>query len=113
MVSWHGYLFYQISRFWENLRRFAFDNRTIFEIIFILIYTFEQGLLIWFTYYINDIIQLTSHSAVKYSDLRVKRSGEDKESVSGFWRSQKFRRVKFLLFNQSCVSRQEFRGFPS
>src|SRR3989338_11458723 len=40
---------FHIDQFWKGLRSFAFSNRTIFEFIFLLIYTFEQMLLILFT----------------------------------------------------------------
>ena len=48
MVSWHGISFRYIERFWANLRKFAYYNRTIFEIGFVFLYSFEQILLVWF-----------------------------------------------------------------
>jgi len=50
MTSWHGFLFRETSLFWKNLRTFAFENRTVFEIFFILLYSIEQFLLILFSY---------------------------------------------------------------
>ncbi len=47
MASWHGKLFQTAHYFWKNLRAFAFYNRTIFEIFFVLLYASEQAVLIW------------------------------------------------------------------
>ena len=58
MVSWHGLLFKEVEVFWKNLRKFAFNNRSLFEISFILLYTIEQATLIWLTYIIDDVTQL-------------------------------------------------------
>ncbi|MDP3990043.1 MAG: hypothetical protein Q8Q01_02450 [archaeon] len=58
MISWHGTLFNELQYFWKNLRNFAFYNRSLFEILFIVIYTAEQAVLIWFTYIINNVTQL-------------------------------------------------------
>lgn len=58
MTSWHGIIFYELARFWGNLRQFAYDNRTIFEIIFLLLYALEQLILILLTFYIKDTIKL-------------------------------------------------------
>ena len=60
MLSWHGYLFRGVEYFWCNLRRFCFNNRTIFEILFILLYALEQILLILFIFYIEDNQRLLS-----------------------------------------------------
>ena len=38
-----------LERFWRNLRMFAFYNRTLFELFFLILYTGEQGLLIFFS----------------------------------------------------------------
>lgn len=43
---------------WNNLRAFAYKNRTIFEIIFILTYTLEQLLLIVLVYLFSDYIEI-------------------------------------------------------
>lgn len=58
MVSWHGLFFKEVEKFWKNLRQFAFYNRGLFEILFILLYTIEQATLIWLTYAINNVTQL-------------------------------------------------------
>ena len=42
-----GYFFRWISKNWNELRLFVFYTRTLFEIFFILVYTLEQGLLIY------------------------------------------------------------------
>lgn len=48
-MKWHGRLFLGLERFWLNIRRFAFNNRSIFELALILIYAVEQLGLVWFT----------------------------------------------------------------
>ena len=60
MRTVHGKFLYEIEkllknveRFWKGLRRFALENRTIFEIFFISLYTLEQAALIWFTYVVE------------------------------------------------------------
>ena len=50
MVSIHGYLFKRCELFWLNLRTFAFNNKTIFEVLFIVLYAAEQILLLIFTF---------------------------------------------------------------
>ncbi len=42
-----GYLFRACSKNWNELRLFAFHTRTFFEISFIIIYTLEQALLVY------------------------------------------------------------------
>ncbi|MFH1638423.1 MAG: hypothetical protein ABIB71_08410 [Candidatus Woesearchaeota archaeon] len=42
--------FEKIHEFWNELRIFAFDNRTVFESIFIISYTIEQAALVILTY---------------------------------------------------------------
>jgi len=54
MASWHGLLLAEIERFWKNIRFFSYHNRTILEIIFILLYTAEQAALLWFTFHVHD-----------------------------------------------------------
>lgn len=51
MISWHGLLMFELQKFWFNLRTFAFRNKTIFEMLFLSIYLFEQVLLVGFTFY--------------------------------------------------------------
>ena len=58
MTSWQGCLFSGFEQFWNNLRRFAFYNRTIFEMSFIFIYALEQVLLIWFAFNTQDLQEL-------------------------------------------------------
>ncbi len=58
MASWQGYVFEELDRYWRNLRRFAFYNRTIFEIFFIGLYAVEQFLLIWYTFNSNNLEDL-------------------------------------------------------
>lgn len=50
MASWHGIIFKSIDRFWFNLRRFSYHNRTAFEVAFIFLYAVEQVLLLGFTF---------------------------------------------------------------
>ena len=59
MKSWHGILLKESEIFWSNLRTFAYFNRTIFEILFILIYTIEQIILIVLTFNAQDITELS------------------------------------------------------
>ena len=58
MASWHGFIFSSISRFWANLRIFAYENRTIFEVLFVLLYAIEQFGLVWFSFTIKNPQQL-------------------------------------------------------
>ena len=58
MMSFHGRFFFQLSMIWRNLRTFAFEHRTIFEVFFIFLYTIEQAVLVWLTYVITDPFQL-------------------------------------------------------
>lgn len=58
MVSWHGLIFKSTSRFWKNVRIFAFFNRTMFEIAFVALYSLEQAFLVWYTYRSKDIVEL-------------------------------------------------------
>jgi ABC-type transport system involved in cytochrome bd biosynthesis fused ATPase/permease subunit len=50
VVSWHGFLFRGIGKFWHNLRMFAYYNKTIVELFFIFLYASEQAALIWITF---------------------------------------------------------------
>ena len=58
-MTWHGLLFKELEIAWRNLRKFSFNNRTIFEIFFIIIYTLEQGLLIYLSFNAKDNTELT------------------------------------------------------
>ena len=58
MTSWHGILFYEFEKFWRNLKEFCYLNRTMFEIIFIVLYSFEQAGLILSIYLIRDFATL-------------------------------------------------------
>tara|TARA_Y100000310_G_scaffold345753_1_gene469287 strand:- start:5756 stop:6148 length:393 start_codon:yes stop_codon:yes gene_type:complete len=65
MVSWHGILFHQLEKFisnfeqlWNRVRRLAYSNRTIFETIFIFLYSIEQIFLVWFAFKIKNIVEL-------------------------------------------------------
>ncbi len=59
MTSWHGILFNSGDKFWSNLRRFAYHNRTLLEVLFIGIYALEQASLIWFTYKAGSLEELS------------------------------------------------------
>ncbi len=48
MTSVIGIVCLELERAWRNIRNFAFNNRTIFEILFIVLYSFLQILLIVF-----------------------------------------------------------------
>lgn len=50
MVSIHGIICKELQKCWYNLRLFAYLNRTIFEVVFILIYSIEQVLLVYFAF---------------------------------------------------------------
>lgn len=58
MTSWHGLLLREIGHFWQNIRTFCYFNRTILEIIFILLYTLEQYFLLKLTSKLQNIQQL-------------------------------------------------------
>lgn len=51
-------LFEWTDKFWLNLRRFSYRNRSAMEVAFIFLYAFEQILLIGFTYTASSIIEL-------------------------------------------------------
>jgi len=55
MISWHGLIFKGLDSFWKNIRAFAFENRTMFELFFIALYSVEQFLLILFSYKAKDL----------------------------------------------------------
>ncbi len=57
-MSLHGLIFKKLELFWKNLRIFAFENKTIFEVFFIFLYSFEQILLIWVSYKAKNIPEL-------------------------------------------------------
>lgn len=59
MVSLHGLVFREIERFWKNLRNFAFENKTVFEVFFIGLYSVEQFLLILFSYKAKSVQELS------------------------------------------------------
>ncbi len=50
MASLAGILFDGIDKFWLNLRRFSYRNRSAMEVAFIFIYALEQVLLILYTF---------------------------------------------------------------
>lgn len=52
-ITWHGKRFLAISRFWFNLRRFCFENDSLTEIIFSVVYALEQIGLIWSIFYVK------------------------------------------------------------
>ena len=56
--SWHGKIFRQYHHFWDNLRKFSYYHRTVFEVVFIFLYSFEQVLLVLFTFILNDLNRL-------------------------------------------------------
>lgn len=58
MITWHGIIFKEIGFFWKNLRRFAFYNRTIFELFFIFLYVIEQIILVWLAFHVKSIEEL-------------------------------------------------------
>ena len=58
MISFNGYIFSKLDIFWKNLREFGYRNRTLFEVIFILVYTMEQAVLILYTYKARDPEQI-------------------------------------------------------
>jgi len=45
MATVHGLIFREIDMFWHNVRYFFRNNKTLFDIFFLLLYTFEQLLL--------------------------------------------------------------------
>ncbi len=62
MVTWHGKIFGAIGHFWADLRKFAYFNKTIFEVFFVLLYAAEQVFLVFFTLYFKnnrDLLALT------------------------------------------------------
>ena len=54
----HRILFQEASLFWSNVRTFAFEHRTVFEIGFMFLYTSEQAILIGLTYFTESLREL-------------------------------------------------------
>ena len=101
MVSWHGKFFGELDYFWNNLRLFAFRNRTIFEFFFISIYSIEQLILIYLTFNANNLNELSfiisifaiiilttfaihkllMNSRIKFLEARVKDLQQEKFSL--------------------------------
>ena len=59
MTSWHGIIFKEFQRFWENLRNFSYFNRSFVEFCFILLYALEQVVLILITFQIQNLALLS------------------------------------------------------
>lgn len=57
-MSLHGLIFKELDLFWNNLRKFAFENKTIFEVFFIFLYFLEQFLLIKWSYDAKSLQEL-------------------------------------------------------
>tara|TARA_Y100000310_G_scaffold345846_1_gene471184 strand:+ start:67140 stop:67550 length:411 start_codon:yes stop_codon:yes gene_type:complete len=48
----------RIGLIWKSIRAFTFNFRTVFEFLFILIYSFEQGMLILSVYFFGEYIEI-------------------------------------------------------
>ena len=58
-ITLFGWLCLRLDYFWSNLRTIAFHHSSIFEVIFLIIYTLEQVLLVFFTYiFVNSSQEL-------------------------------------------------------
>ena len=42
MVTIHGNVFFSMELLWTNLRKFFYNHKTLFEILFLLVYFIEQ-----------------------------------------------------------------------
>jgi hypothetical protein len=58
MTSVFGKSLLRAEHCWANLRLFAFNNRTVFEVFFILLYAGEQAALIILTYFLKEHMPL-------------------------------------------------------
>lgn len=58
------YIFSRIGECWKELRFFAFKNRTIFEIFFLLLYTLEQAFLIYIASHNKLTSEIVSYFAL-------------------------------------------------
>src|SRR3989338_7029106 len=54
MVSIHGLFFGSLDLFWRNLRHFAYENQSFFELLFVVFYSVEQMILLVLTFYLRD-----------------------------------------------------------
>ncbi len=52
-------IFYSADRFWEKVRQFFYRNRTIAEMVFILVYAMEQVALVYFAFIMGSREQLS------------------------------------------------------
>lgn len=44
-ISWHGWVFKEISHFWSNIRTLFYEHKTLFDILFLILYSAEQLIL--------------------------------------------------------------------
>ncbi|MBU0456872.1 MAG: hypothetical protein ABH824_04730 [Nanoarchaeota archaeon] len=44
-MRFHGFIFREIELFWTNIRRFFHNHKTLFDILFLSLYSIEQGIL--------------------------------------------------------------------
>lgn len=58
MTSSHGHFLNSIDRLWKNIRTFAFNNGSFFEMIFIIVYAFVQGIYALLSFYFPALILL-------------------------------------------------------
>ncbi len=59
-----GIIFIYLTKNWKNLRLFAYFNRSIFEIFFLLLYTLEQAALIYITSHNKLTSEIVSYFAL-------------------------------------------------
>ena len=108
--QWIDLLFTTINKNWNQLRLFAFQNRTFFEFIFLLCYTLEQGVLI----FVAEIFGMTSaiiglfslivlftfavHKMVMESRMRLLEEG-----VRGLRNENKILKQKFEVITEKYI----------
>jgi len=60
MTSTNGRIFNNIDQGWCNLRTFCFRNRSIIEIVFLILYSIEQGSLLILMSETNDTTKINN-----------------------------------------------------
>ena len=62
-----GQIFNSLETIWQNFRTFLHRNETVFDVIFLLVYFFEQFALVYFTIKYRTDIQKMSYAVTFYS----------------------------------------------
>ncbi len=64
MVSIFGYILSKIDLVWNNLRTFSFRNKTFLEMFFVLVYSFEQLILLILTFTAETVLEISLYVSI-------------------------------------------------